>query len=567
MRFLALATVLFPALAAADVHYTMRTDPAAQTVRITVRIDDAPAAAVFRIPAWCPGFYSIRNYQEKIFDVRASDGAGKALEIRRPDDRAWQVANAAGKVTLEYSVRGDDPGLGFFGVNVRGHTAFVNGPAAFMYAEGRKDERMLLTIENPAGWDTAVALERGEGGAYVAGDYDELLDSPIRVGKFERRSFKVADIPFEAIFASTNQRYNPDLDAQAKMLATISAPAIALFGKPAPFKRYIYFINLALGDFGGGLEHRASTVLAIPNVANPQMETLAAHEFVHAWNVKQMRPLPLGPFDYTQPCRTGNLWLAEGVTDYYAQIVAYRSGLFDEAWLLREMGNNIAELQRGSNRLKITLEECSRQAWEHGGFSVGDLSYYTKGLVAGFVFDAAIRGATDGKKSLDDTMRALYAKHRLPKPGYPEDGPRDAISETAGKDLGALYDVVVRSTKEVPYSELASIGLRVLAPGKEVDTLGFTWSGDKVTAVESEAPLLRVGDRIALVDGRPFAPGAFAAKKATYRITVERNPEGGGGREEVEVSLAKTTPRRWTVERDPFADAAAIARLEGWLAR
>lgn len=563
MRILALAFVVLPSFAPADVHYTLRTDPAAQSIEVSIRLDDAAANTVFRIPAWCPGFYSIKDYQEKISDVRATDGAGRTLAIGRPDSRAWQIANERGPVTLSYSVLGDDGGLGFFGVNVRGHTAFVNGPAAFMYADGRKDERMLLTIVNPPGWDTAVSLDRTEGGAYVADDYDELLDSPIRVGKFERRSFKVGDTPFEAIIASTNQRYNPDLDAQVKMLATISAPAIALFGSPPPFKRYLFFVNLAIGDFGGGLEHRASTVLAMPNVRNPQMETLAAHEFVHAWNVKQMRPLPLGPFDYTQPCRTGNLWLAEGVTDYYAQIVAYRSGVFDEAWLLRSLSDNIQELQRGSTRLKVSLEECSKQTWEHGGFSVGDLSYYTKGLVVGFVLDAAIRGATDGKKSLDDTMRSMFAKYRLPNPGYPEDGPRQAVNESAGKDLSALYDTLVRSTKEVPYEELAAIGLRVLAPNKEVETLGFSWSGDKVTSVGPGAPLVRVGDQIVLVDDQPLVPGAFSAKKQAYRLTVER----GGVREEVDVQVTKQVARRWTVERDPFADAAALARLEGWLKR
>ncbi|HRI45117.1 MAG TPA: hypothetical protein PLL78_01580 [Fimbriimonadaceae bacterium] len=563
MRILALAFFALPSLALADVHYTLRTEPASQTIRVSVRMDDAAPNTVFRIPAWCPGFYSIKAYQEKISDVRAVNGDGKALEIRRPDERAWQVANERGPITLNYSVLGDDGGLGFFGVNVRGHTAFVNGPAAFMYADGRKDERMLLTVVNPPGWDTAVSLDRTEAGAYVAADYDELLDSPIRVGKFERRSFNVNGTPFEAIYASTNQRYNPDLEEQTKMLATISAPAMALFGSPPPFKRYLYFVNLAVGDFGGGLEHRASTVLAMPNVRNLQMETLAAHEFVHAWNVKQMRPLPLGPFDYTKPCRTGNLWLAEGVTDYYAQIVAYRSGLFDEAWLLRSLSDNIQELQRGSTRLKVTLEECSNQAWEHGGFSVGDLSYYTKGLVAGFVLDAAIRGATDGKKSLDDTMRSMFAKYRLPLPGYPEDGPRQAVNETAGKDLSALYDVLVRSTKEVPYEELAAMGLRALAPNKEVETLGFSWSGDKVTSVGPGALLVQVGDQIVLVDGQPFVPGAFSGKKQTYRLTVERD----GVREEIDLQVAKQAARRWTLERDPFADAAAIARLEGWLKR
>lgn len=552
---------LMPTLALATIHYVVQPDPGGQKINVTIRLGKSGQNTSFRIPAWCPGFYTLKNYQEKIGDVRFMDGQGKPVEFKRPDPRVWQATNIGGPLTMTYSVLGDDGGLGFFGVNVRSHTAFINGPAAFMYADGRKGEAITLEFKKPAGWDEAVALEKNAQGFYTAGDYDELLDSPIRLGKFERRKFTVEGIPFEAIFASTNQNYNPDLDAQARMLSQVSVPAIKLFGK-APFKRYIYFINLAIGDFGGGLEHRASTVMAMPNTKALDLITLASHEYFHAWNVKQIRPEVLGPFDYTQAVRTGNLWFAEGVTDYYADLLAYRSGLLDQRWYLRSLAGNISELQRSNTRKQMTLEDVCRQTWEHSGFDVGDLSYYTKGLVVGAVFDAAIREATQGKKSLDDVMRLMFTRHRLPQPGFGEDAIRTTINEVAGKDLSDLYEVMLRSTKEVPYERMAGVGLRVVPPNREVLTLGATLEGNKVTAVEDGSPW-QVGDEIINVDGMPFSLGAFYRQNPSYEVDVKR----GEKVEQIKVTLAKRTLGRWVVEPDPFATLDQAKRMSEFLAR
>ncbi|MBX7135288.1 MAG: hypothetical protein K1X67_21680 [Fimbriimonadaceae bacterium] len=552
---------LMPTLALATIHYVVQPDPGGQKINVTIRVDKSGPNTAFRIPAWCPGFYTLKNYQEKISDVRFVDGQGKAVEFKRPDPRVWQAANTGGPLTMTYSVLGDDGGLGFFGVNVRSHTAFINGPAAFMYADGRKGEAITLEVKKPAAWDEAVALDKNAQGYYTAGDYDELLDSPIRLGKFERRKFTVEGIPFEAIFASTNQNYNPDLDAQARMLSQVSIPAIKLFGK-APFKRYIYFINLAIGDFGGGLEHRASTVMAMPNTKALDLITLASHEYFHAWNVKQIRPEVLGPFDYTQPVRTANLWFAEGVTDYYADLLAYRSGLLDQRWYLRSLAGNISELQRSNTRKQMTLEDVCRQTWEHSGFDVGDLSYYTKGLVVGAVFDAAIREATQGKKSLDDVMRLMFTRYRLPQPGYAEDAIRTTINEVAVKDLSDLYEVMLRSTKEVPYERLAGVGLRVVPPNREVSTLGATLEGSKVAAIEDGSPW-QVGDEIINVDGKPFSLGAFYQQNAKYEVDVKR----GDKVEQIQVPLTKRTVGRWIVEPDPFATLEQAKRRSEFLAR
>lgn len=467
IKLLFLALIAFPSSLLADVRYTMAPDVATGTVRISVSVDDTHDKVAFHIPAWVPGYYLILQNQDKLGNFSAVDGNGGKLDVERTDLRTWTVSNPTrSKITLSYSVLGDDPGLGFFAVHMDSMTGYVNGPAAFVYADGHMLERDTLSVTLPAGWDIATSMDRREDGVFQATGYDAFVDHPIQMGKFESTTFKVGETPFEAVFVGQNGRVDCDIRRESRELQMLSEPAMKLFGG-VPFAKYVYIIHLAVGNFSGGLEHRASNVQAVDNAPELNLDNLAAHEYFHAWNVKQIRPMVLGPFDYTQPVYTANLWFAEGVTDYYAYITTYRSGVKGQNWLLYELGSQISRLEASGERHSVTLEECSRRAWENGGMGVGDLSYYNKGLVAGLLFDAAIRGATNGAKSLDDVMRLMYLKYKLPNPGYPEDGILAAINQVSGQDFSGLYHSMIQTTDEMPYGLLSGIGLRY-DPGTQI---------------------------------------------------------------------------------------------------
>ncbi len=554
MRSLFALIACLPAAALGTVHYRIAPDPAAKTLAVSIVIDNPSDAETFRIPAWSPGFYFLESYEKKISDVKATDPSGAGLSIDHSDPRAWVVHDPNKKpITLSYRVLGDDPGLGFFAVNIKDKTGFLNGPAAYMYVPDRLTEDTDLKVDVPSGWDVATPMDK-VGDRYVANGYDELADQPVQMGEFTRKSFNVAGIPFEAIWVAPNNDFHSNLDAETARLQRVSLPAIKMFGG-APFKRYIYFIHLAVGNFAGGLEHRACNVEAIGNARTLNLDDLAAHEFFHAWNVKQIRRKVLGPFDYTKEVKTANLWFAEGVTDYYSKLDAYESGLKDEEWLADELGGEVRNLQMSRVRKTMTLEECSRAAWENGGFGVGDLSYYNKGLLAGFIFDAAIRGATHGAKSLDDVMRLLYARHRLPKPGYEEDELEKTINEVAGKDLTPLYHQIVQSTEEMPYGVVGQIGLKVLAPGDKYVSMPFDVENGRVSRLLQDSKL-QIGDEV-------LGEAANAPDGSTLLVRVRR----GTAVHEIEVPATLLSSSDYRVIRNPLATPAEKALLEQWLKR
>lgn len=555
IRFgLALFWVLCALVARADLHYYVEPDFFRGVFRVAVRIDTPKPVERFSIPAWCPGFYFIQNYQNGIVNVAAFAGE-ETLAVHRAALRTWSVAmpEDVPELVITYEVLANDPPPGFFGVSLHPNVGFINGPAAFVYFDGRMHQAHRLTVNVPEPWQVATGMPRAESGQFVSEDYDEFIDHPLHMGNYRQTTFRAGDRPFEVVFASLDGTYRPDLVAETDRIRRISETTLRFFGN-APFDRYVYLIRLNPGNFPGGLEHRASTVINGWNRNPLGLDSLVAHEFVHTWNVKRIRPRVLGPFDYSQPARTRNLWFAEGVTDYYAHRVLLWSELVTPEQFLATIRQQIDTLQRSRTRLQKTVEEASWECWEHGGFTVGDLSYYNKGFLIGLLFDAAIRQATRGERSLDDVMWLLDRETSPPRPGYDEDDLRLAINRVAGRDLTPLYTRMVRSTEELPYDILRAVGLRFVDQGGVYRLPAFALDDRTVTRTGDG---LQRGDR--LLEDLDWP----RLKREPMEVRVLRE-----GREvAVEVSIAERRANRRFVDLDPFASREAIALREAYLRR
>lgn len=569
-----LSSFLLSRVSAAEIRYKATIMPSSGAVRVTMEFEPVGKSTKILLPAWVPGFYMFLPHHKGITNFQASLPNGQLLQVTHNEARTWVVGtDTTETVKVSYTVAGNDQGLGFFGTHIRPGSGFINGGSAFMYLDGRKEEPISLLVNLPKGWDIATPMTGSEANSsFTAEGYDEFIDHPIQMGFFERRGFDISGTRFEAIYVSPNNRPAANLEAATERLKLLSIPAIRMMGGTT-FKRYLYIIHLQVGDFEGGLEHRACNVIATGNVAPLNLDNLATHEYFHAWNVKQIRPKVLGPFEYQDKVFTDNLWFSEGVTDYYAYMHCYQSGVQNQEWLLKSLQEQFVTLSLSRTAKKMTLAECSRQAWLNGGLGVDDLSYYNKGLVCGMILDAAIRGNTKGARSLDHLMRYLYARHALPKPGFEEtgilNGILDVIGGSANPDAEAfkkLYNQLVYTTDDAPAWILQSIGLRYIQPGSAVPYLGFEVNGVVVERVapELEEMGLKRGDMIVTVNGEAvYRRVQFVGLGPTYKLKVMR----GDKELDLNLKMLYRSADSYALEFDPYANTEARKRREEWLSR
>ena len=461
--------------------------PAAHLFEVTVTVTDPdPAGQRFTLPTWIPGSYMIREFARNIVTLRAVNEAGRKVRIEKLDKQTWQAAPVkAGALTLRYEVYAWD--LSVRAAHLDDTTGFFNGTSVFLAVLGREDAPCVVDIQKPAGsayrgWRVATAMTEARGtkrygfGQYQAANYDELVDHPVTLGEFALTAFEAHGVPHDVVIAG--RTVSVDMARLATDLQRICEAQIALFEprtKKAPVARYV-FMTQAVSDGYGGLEHRASTALIcnrtdLPVLGRPETSEgyrtylgLCSHEYFHTWNVKRIKPAAFVPYDLTRENYTSLLWLFEGFTSYYDDLMLVRSKSISVADYLVLLGKTVGGVLRCSGRFKQSVAESSFDAWikyyrqdENAPNAI--VSYYQKGSLVALAFDLAIRASTGHRKSLDDVMRLLWQRYGRGfysgKPvGIGEADVHALIAEATGVELGELFDEAVNGTRDLPLETL-----------------------------------------------------------------------------------------------------------------
>lgn len=573
-------------------------------VTLTVAEPDQ-AGQSLTLPAWIPGSYMIREFARHIVQISATS-QGKKIRLKKVDKHTWQAAVCAGPLVVVYQVYAWD--LSVRAAHLDQSHGFFNGSSVFLAVAGQENYPHIVDIIKPADaackqWRIATALpelkaRRGGFGTYRAANYDELIDHPVEMGSFDMATFKAHGVPHDIVI--TGQVPNLDLPRLSADLQKICEAQIALFepaSKRAPMARYV-FMTLAVGDGYGGLEHRASTALIcnradLPVLGKAEMSDgyrsflgLCSHEYFHTWNVKRIKPAVFAPYVLDRESYTPLLWLFEGFTSYYDDLILRRCGLIDEATYLQQLGKTINGVLRGSGRLKQSVAESSFDAWtkyyrQDENASNAIVSYYTKGSLVALTLDLTIRAQTAGKKSLDDVMRALW--QRTGRAFYSERGGRgvteeevDAlIDEISGLKLKRLLDRCVRGTGELPLADvLAPFGITISGKAASTVVLGARTTRDgndcKLASVFEKSTAhragLSAGDALVALDGLRITATNLADLLRRYRSgdTVRLH---AFRRDElmtfqVKLMLDDTPQLQLSVQPKP---AAAIRLRQGWL--
>ncbi len=593
-----------PPAAAGMIHYELRfSKPNTHLLDITIRTAVAAPAAEFAMPAWAPGAYIINDYAKMVQEFSAADSAGQPLAWRKTDKQTWHVAiGTPGEITVHYKLYGNTLADNWVQYNDR--HAHISGPAAWIYLVGGKSRPVGLKIEVPAGWRVATGMSRAGDGTYLAADYDWFADSPIEIGDFAEKTFDFGGATFHLVVhdEAGKKDFSKFSEDTRKYVETIVRQFPGADGSlRAPFQDYWFLFHISPQGGTGGLEHLNSTQIVFnsdwdstrPASALVRAGTeydvklfVTAHEFFHAWNVKRLRPRPLGPFDYSREAHTPSLWISEGITSYYGELALVRAGIWTPEQYLQSLSQLLTDFEREPGRAERSIEDTSWDTWFRPN-PPGDTnlqntqySYYDGGEIAGALLDFTLRHATGNRKSLDDWMRLLYSRYALPKPGFLPEEAVHAANEIAGKDLKDFFRRTVSSKEPLPYEEcFAYAGIRF---EKTTDSRR-TWLGISMRPNEEGLPLLLSvvqgspaeeagldrGDVITSIDGRSVPVAEFGkvreGKKPgdTLRLAVRR----GGQTKEIALTLRSDPRPTITLKpvENPTPEQKAI--YESWLGR
>jgi predicted metalloprotease with PDZ domain len=426
-------------------------------VELAIPAEALAQGAVAALPAWTPGSYLVRDYARFVDRMRIQAGR-RELPLEKLDKQRWALPASKREITLRYRVYGND--LTVRTNHLDATHAQIIPAATFLYLEGQLVRPVEVRFEGfPAAWRVASALPLKEG-AYLARDFDTLVDSPFELGAFRTRSFRTGGTTFELVFTGT---HNGDEARFEEATRKIVEAAGAIFGG-FPFKRYVFLFTFT-PKLRGGLEHRDCTSLIADSHAFDRTEgyyglyQLVAHEFFHAWNVKRLHDPVLGPFDYARENPTKLLWFHEGLTSYMEHLIVLRAGVVPWSHTAKELARCWSEQVQRPGRLEQSLEESSFDAWirlyKPSEFSPNSsISYYDKGELVAWLMDAALRTGSRGKAGLPELFALLWARHG--EGGLDDVDLRRAFQELSGQDPAPFWAAYLSGRAELDPAPLKS---------------------------------------------------------------------------------------------------------------
>ena len=509
------------------IHYSVRCDaPHTHTLDVRVRFE-AQGDTRVHLPSWTPGSYLLREFGRYVSRMRVTTEAGEAIDASQTAKGSWAF-HADGPVEVAYRIYGHE--LTVRTPHVDGTHAFFTGTNACVFVDGRTDEPCTLQLHAPDGWETFCPLDRDAEGAFVAPDYDVLADTIVELGPHRSHTFDVLGVPHHLVFwgADDVALDLPRLERDVRAIVEVNA---AIFDGALPYEHYLFVFHIT-DKARGGLEHLNATALATPwryfetDEGYRSMLGLIAHEHFHTWNVKRIRPVALGPFDYLNENYSTGLWVAEGFTSYFDNLVCLRAGCWTRDEYLAALQRDIRNMLRVPGRFEQSIADASYDAWIRLYRPDEDtpnrtVSYYLKGSIAALALDLHVRGETRGERSLVDVMRWLWARFQATGEGFTDDDMRDAFREACGVDVDAELDAWVFGTEDPPLAALfASHGIAWAAEDGDQPYLGLRTSTQGqdlvVKHVLTDGPNagtnLYAGDVLVAVDGRRITPATWSAR-------------------------------------------------------
>lgn len=473
MKYLILIVSLFPAVFAQTHHEYQIAFPNAvhHEAEVTATFKGLEDKVLeLRMSRTSPGRYAIHEFAKNVYNVKATDENGKDLPITRPNPYQWNIAGHQGTVKVSYTLFADR-GDGTYSQVDETH-AHLNIPATFLYAPRypKRPIRVQFKIRDDLNWKIATQLKDLGNNTYLAPDLDYFMDSPTEISNFQMREFTEISNgkPYTIRFALHHTGTEAELDTYIESVKKIVRQQKAVYGELPDYDFGQYtFLACYLGHVSGdGMEHRNSTVVtSIRSLSAGGMKgnlSTISHEFFHGWNVERIRPRSLQPFDYTEANMSGELWFAEGFTQYYTNLILCRAGLITPQEYAEGLAGSLNYVWNSPAHKYFNPIEMSYQALFVDAATSLDpvnrentfISYYTYGSVLGLALDLSLRNLDKGL-SLDGFMQSVwqtYGKKEIP---YTVRDLELALESYAGESFGRVFfGQYVYSSKMPDYQQL-----------------------------------------------------------------------------------------------------------------
>lgn len=505
-----------------EIRYSLRMpQPSTHYFEISLRVSDCKGPVqTLKMATWTPGSYLIREYARNLESLEAFDLNGKPLSSRKVTKNAWEVST--GKQTgfeVRYKLYANE--MAVRNCYLDAEQGYLNGAAVFLYLKGAENQKAILDVELPSGFTEVVtALKSISKTRFEIQNLDELIDSPILCGNPRIITFEAAGVKHKVAFQGPGN-VNPER-IKADFTKIIEAEKEVF--RHHPCSEYTFIVH-NLPNGGGGLEHSHSTSLQTASstydneTAYQNFLSLVAHEYFHLWNVKRLRPKPLGPFDYDNENYTRMLWVAEGFTSYYDDFIMFRAGLTKRDRFLEVVASNLSRVESVPGMYVQPLAEASLDAWikyyrpnENSSNSQSD--YYTKGAALATLLDLMLIQESKGKTNLDDMIRDMYNQYYLKNNVWytEEDLEKEIVKRLGTKGKAFLEDYVYGLKRPDWVSAFAAFGVKITDRNEQNKalSLGFRLqaSGSRMTvqSLPSNGPAwasgLHIGDEIIAIGSR-----------------------------------------------------------------
>jgi predicted metalloprotease with PDZ domain len=451
-------------------------DPQRHLIHATLRFTPRQSRVELRLPGWTPGSYLIRDYVRTLEGLEVRQG-GRTVPCQRLAPATWLLRlDALAPLEVRYAIQATE--LSVRTCHLNGDHGFLALAGVALEIEGERWHPHELRLLLPERWEAFLALPQVGEGTWRADCFDTLIDSPVEVGPHPVHDFAVAGVAHRWV------TWGGDPCADPAWLADVERVCLAccrLLGEERPPGDPYLFVLHLLEEGYGGLEHDHGSVLQFGRSRLATAEgrrkllSLVAHEYLHQWNVRRLRPVELAPVDYGQAVPVPTLWFAEGVTSYYDLLLPGSCGLVGEDDTLADLEDDLSRYLLCAGRAVQTLRDSSLEAWvklyRQDAYSPGSqVSYYLKGAVLSLVLDLHLRRHGS---SLAQVLRRLWQQFGRWQAGYREDDLVAAFAEQV-EDLSTLLPQWLRHTEDPDMNAyLADVGLVLEPEWASVPSVGW----------------------------------------------------------------------------------------------